>query len=96
MWATLQVKNTGPGSNDGLYTWITSNGSAVANTAALIGVGASNTSATRSFMLTMNSNDYVQYVARAAPGNVGTLQVATATSTGVPTGASVTFSIREV
>jgi hypothetical protein len=97
VWTSLQVKNTGYGPNDSVYSWITSNGTPLATTLSLHSAGASNAQFTRNIMVSLNSNDYVQYVAQAASGNAGSIAATVPTPlTGMPTGASVVMSIREV
>jgi hypothetical protein len=94
--ATYQVKNAGPTAADGLYTWITQNGTALGNTLTLSPVTTSNALVVRTFMVaTTTASDYVQLVARPAAGTVGTLSLQPVTG-GPVSGASATVTIREV
>jgi hypothetical protein len=96
VWTSLQVLNSGSTTN-AVYSWITSNGTPLPTTLGLTSVGASNTQFTRSYMVSLNSNDYVQYVAQPWVSNVGIIQaVAPTAGVGMPTGTSVVLSIREV
>jgi ABC-type dipeptide/oligopeptide/nickel transport system permease component len=96
VWTSLQILNSG-GATNTVYSWITSNGTPLPTTLGLTSVGASNTQFTRSYMVSLNSNDYIQYVAQPGGTNGGIIQAVAPTAlAGMPTGTSVVLSIREV
>jgi len=94
--ATFQVRTTSGAGTDGVYTWITKNGTALTNTLGVSAIGTSNALVVRTFLVaTSNVGDYIELVTQLPTGTVGTVALSTLGGTPV-TGASATVTIREV